>query len=232
MILDEEIVVNEVKELYQREGLLVKKAPAGFYLDGFDFGETVDIGDIKAFLMIAQRQTISSIFIIGNGWGWSTFCLATVFPGAIIDVIDAQNEGNDCVFGSDITLQIASKNNIKVDLTIGLSPQDTQVAAKHKNTPYELVLIDGRHGEMQMVEDFVSSVPFTNKERCVYVFHSVGKSNLLRSYSLIKRIAKQRGYNFFIQNLSFSETGTAIAAKNMVFTPNIITDFKVEVGLL
>ena len=72
-------VVDRVTKIYQSEGLSVVKRAVGYGLDGYEFADTIDDGDIRLFLGASQKFDPASIFILGNAWGFSAICLATIF---------------------------------------------------------------------------------------------------------------------------------------------------------
>ncbi|MCX7973938.1 MAG: hypothetical protein N3B16_05490 [Candidatus Aminicenantes bacterium] len=97
-------IVKKIKYVYEEEGFEIRKD----YLGATILYES----DIKLF------------------FGYSTFCLSELFKGALIDVIDAEIEGEDNKKGAEITKNIAKKYYPHVKLTIGFSPQDTPRAVR------------------------------------------------------------------------------------------------------
>ncbi len=63
------------------------------------------------------EKVTSKINRIYEEFGYSAFCLAEIFQNAIIDVIDAEIEGEDNRLGSELTRQIANKYYPLVRLT-------------------------------------------------------------------------------------------------------------------
>ena len=145
------IYLREIKErvgfLYKAEGYSIVPKSIGYGLADHDFSETIDDNDIKIFLVLYQKMDVKNIFIIGNAWGWSTFCLATLFPKARINVIDAEIEGANVALGSQLTETIAKRHSLNVHFSRFKSPDHVHLAMEDRQ--YEIALIDGKHGDMQ-----------------------------------------------------------------------------------
>ena len=160
-------VVDRVSQYYQMEGLTVSKRAIGYGLDGYEFANTIDDGDIRLFVGAAQKFIPDAIFIIGNAWGFSAFCLATIFPKARIDVIDAECEGDDVGFGSMVTKKIADRFCLKVNLSRLESPDEVVMAAG--STKYDIGLVDGKHGDLALVEDVLAIVPHMKHRNMLFM---------------------------------------------------------------
>lgn len=174
--------------------------------------------DIYLFIRISRLLPARSIFIIGNAFGYSTFCLAEIFKEAYIDVIDAEVEGEDNKLGSEITRIIAQKYYPNVKLTIGLSPQDTPNAVSPQIMTqfggYDLVFIDGLHTDEQIVKDFEGIFPFLSP-RCIVAIHDVGLCKMYKGFRKIKEIATKNGFNGYISRVTWTQFGTALVSRGI-----------------
>ena len=71
-------------------------------------GGGIPVAATAVFFAISRvAPELSSWFIVGNAFGYSTLVLADLFPRATIDVIDAETEGAANKTGSSLTRQIA-----------------------------------------------------------------------------------------------------------------------------
>ncbi len=192
-----ETIISRVAEVYQEAGFgLGEGWRASTHIQETKSGKMLRTGggfhasDIELFLRISEKFPVRSIFIVGNAFGYSTFCLSEIFKGAVVDAIDAEIEGKDNRRGSEITRAIAQKHYPNVRLIIGFSPQDTPKAVHpdilKKLKGYDLVFIDGKHTNGQMVKDFVGLIPFLSP-RCVVAFHDVGLYKMHQGFKAVKK---------------------------------------------
>lgn len=164
-------------------------------------GGGISVSDAFLFSVIARMFEPSTIFVIGNAFGLSTFVLAESFPGALIDVIDAEAEGTDNSRGSEVTRKIAQSAFPKVQLTTGFSPQDVPKACRVPK--YQMAFIDGLHTNEQMLKDFIGLRPFLD-EQCVVVFHDVASHEMLPAWKeVVERSAKEGFRGFEVAWTSF-----------------------------
>lgn len=219
-----EDIVEKVKRAYEEEGFSIKKNSLGATVlynkknkrmlqTGGGFHDT----DIKLFLTIAEAMPVKSIFIIGNAFGYSTFCLSEIFKEALIDVIDAEVEGDDNKKGSEITRTIAKKHYPNVRLTIGFSPQDTPKAVHPEIKAlggYDLVFIDGLHTDEQIIKDFDGIVPFL-ASKCVVAIHDVGLCKMYKGFMSIRKKAEAIGFDNFIGRVKWTKFGTGLAIRSV-----------------
>lgn len=194
-----EDIVEKVKRAYEEEGFQIRKDSFGATVlydkknkrilqTGCGFHDS----DIKLFLIISDIMPVKSIFIIGNAFGYSTFCLSEIFKYALIDVIDAEVEGEDNKRGSEITRIISKKHYPNVRLTIGFSPQDTPKAIRPEiksQGGYDLVFIDGLHTDEQIIKDFDGIMPFL-APKCVVAIHDVGVFKMYKGFVSIRKKAE------------------------------------------
>jgi|GEM_PF-4821701 len=218
-------VLAKVAEAYGNKRYIIKKSDIGAAVlydqkskrilqTGGGFHES----DIKLFLRISQLLPVRSIFIIGNAFGYSAFCLAEIFQKAFIDVIDAEIEGEDNQKGSEITRIIAQTYYPKVELTIGFSPQDTPKAVRpviiNEIGGYDLVFIDGMHTNEQIVKDFDGILPFLSP-RCVVAIHDVGLYQMYQGFKLISEKARKNGFDAFISSVEWTRFGTGLVGRGI-----------------
>ena len=218
-------VVARVGKYYQDKGLAVEKRTVGYGLGGYDFAETIDDGDIRLLIGASLKINALNIFVIGNAWGFSALCLAMIFPNARIDVIDAECEGDDVGFGSVVTNEIVKKYGLKVNLLKLESPGQVPMAAG--NRKYDIGLVDGRHGDMQLVEDFLALVPHM-RERNLILMPCVTYKKMERGVGVVGRVAKLLGYDFFEKAAGVTFGGTAIAGRLVSLNPDRAEDIKLK----
>jgi len=219
------LIINKVAEAYRVEGFDIKKdkikATVLYELKNkkmLNTGGGFHESDIDLFIRISHLLAARSVFIIGNAFGYSTFCLAEIFKEAYIDVIDAEVEGEDNKLGSEITRIIAKRHYPNVKLTIGFSPQDTPKAIRPEAMAqfggYDLVFIDGLHTNEQIVKDFEGILPFLSP-RCIIAIHDVGLCKMYQGFSKIREMATKNGFNGFISRIRWTQFGTGLVARGI-----------------
>ena len=177
---------------------------------GLSTGGGISVSDAFLFSTIARMFNPEAIFVVGNAFGLSTFVLAESFPGALIDVIDAEAEGSDNARGSEITRNIAQSHFPKVRLTTGYSPQDIPKACRVPK--YQMAFIDGLHTNEQMVKDFVGLAPLLD-EQCVVVFHDVASHNMLQGWNEIVNLSAKDGFQGF--QISWTSFGVCVLVRGL-----------------
>lgn len=224
-------ITLRMKMIYEEFGYVITKNKLGATIiqeknrdklldTGGGFHET----DLVLFLKIHDVFPARSIFIIGNAFVYSTFCLAEIFRGAMIDVIDAEIEGEDNKVGSNLTRKIAERYYPSVRLTIGFSPEDTPKAVRKEvidSGGYELIFIDGLHTDDQIYKDFNGISPYL-APKCIVVIHDVGLANLQPGFRAIRESASQIRFNLFISRLIWTHFGTGLLARGfapLLFEP-------------
>ena len=171
-------------------------------------GGGISVSDAFLFSTISRMFNPAAIFVVGNAFGLSTFVLAESFPGALIDVIDAEAEGSDNARGSEITRKISQSHFPKVQLTVGYSPQDISKACRVPK--YQMAFIDGLHTNEQMVKDFVGLCPFLD-DKCVVVFHDVASHNMLDGWNEIIKLSSKNGFIGF--EVSWTSFGVCVLVR-------------------
>eukprot|EP00747_Dinoflagellata_sp_TGD_P169702 gnl/TRDRNA2_/TRDRNA2_199378_c0_seq1.p1 gnl/TRDRNA2_/TRDRNA2_199378_c0~~gnl/TRDRNA2_/TRDRNA2_199378_c0_seq1.p1 ORF type:complete len:280 (-),score=33.62 gnl/TRDRNA2_/TRDRNA2_199378_c0_seq1:56-895(-) len=193
-----------------------------------DFGTTggsIMPCDFELMLDLKSRIRPTHIFGVGNAFGLSTLALATVFPEAAVDVIDAEIEGASNEKGVDLTRRIAHDQGLNVSITKGFSPQDTEKALR--GDTYQLVLIDGKHTKKNMLNDY-KGIKRHLTESSVVLFHDVASAHLLPA---VKKLLKSNSGYHHLQYKGLYEnpggTGIFISGKQY----NKFADLGEEVSL-
>ncbi|NPV82109.1 MAG: class I SAM-dependent methyltransferase [Candidatus Aminicenantes bacterium] len=215
-------IALRVNKIYEELGYIITKNQLGATIihdkkrnRNLDTGGGFHGTDLMLFLAIRDIFPARSIFIIGNAFGYSTFCLAEVFGEAKVDVIDAEIEGEDNKVGSNLTRKIAERYYPSVRLTIGFSPEDTPRAVRKEvidTGGYELIFIDGLHTNDQIYKDFNGISPYL-APKCIVVIHDVGLANLQSGFRAIRERANQIRFNLFISRLIWTHFGTGLLAR-------------------
>lgn len=139
-------------------------------LKGMETGAGIPFGDVELFVRLAQIFRPSSIYGVGNAFGFSTLVLSNVFSGALLDIIDA-GLGADGLAGIHLTNEIAAANGLDIHVHHGISPRD--VRASQRKRTYELAFIDGNHYPRHLKGDFHAILP-NMTHRCLIICHDVG----------------------------------------------------------
>ncbi|CAL1141606.1 unnamed protein product [Cladocopium goreaui] len=186
----------------------------------FPFGAGMTNADVEIFekLRYLPSLPVHRIFEIGNAFGYSTTILAKLWPTAVLDVIDAEVEGNCPRVGSTLSRKILQKIQANVNLHIGFSPQDVPAAMREPRR-YELVFIDGLHTLEQLILDFEAVRPYL-AERCVVVLHDVEFSFLRNSVKWIMASPAGSGFRYF--------RGKTAAYRNFLGTGMMVRNISVE----
>lgn len=142
----------------------------------------ISISDVKLFYKFTRNKNIKSIFIIGNAFGWSAVLLALMFPDTVIDIIDAECEGEQGPLCTSIAKKAFEQLSNNINLHIGWSPGDISKATTQQE--YDLIFIDGRHDEQQVTDDYRALEPYHSKN-CLIFFHDVGLASLQNSVTKI-----------------------------------------------
>ncbi|MBF0269118.1 MAG: class I SAM-dependent methyltransferase [Alphaproteobacteria bacterium] len=134
------------------------------------------------------------ILIVGNSFGWSAVAMALAFPGSRVLAIDS---GDDVftVEGLALTNRIASEEGLSNLLAVrGHSPTDIErLAHEHaKETPWDMLFIDGEHTPLQVAIDFAAARPFASPE-ALWLFHDAISFSLL---SAVEALGAEHGLVF------------------------------------
>ena len=174
-------------------------------------GGGLPVTDIALFTAIAKaKPDLLSWFLIGNAFGFSTFLLAELFPNAIIDVIDAETEGENNRAGSVLTREISAVDFPNVRLTTGFSPQDVRKAARLDS--YSAAFIDGLHTNDQMIADFRGLLPLLAPASIV-VFHDVGVCLMDQGWAECKALGTREGFRAY--ELPWTLSGCTVFVRNI-----------------
>lgn len=163
-----------------------RDAPFTHYLRG---GEnlTGDLGISLWELLVLERvcraQPPRSIFIIGNGLGWSALALAMMNPNASVVVVEPHT-------GIELTNRIAFKERLNCIVVQGASPADNErIIRGYCSSPPDVVLVDGLHSNEQIVLDFDASFAVCGRE-AHYFFHDIVNFNLFDGLSKISETGR------------------------------------------
>lgn len=186
----------------------------------FPFGAGMTNADVEIFekLRFLPSLRVHRIFEIGNAFGYSTTILAKLWPSAVLDVIDAEVDGNCPRVGSTLSRKILQKMQANVNLHIGFSPHDVPAAMREPRR-YELVFIDGLHTLEQLILDFEAVRPYL-AERCVVVLHDVEFSFLRNSVKWIMASPAGSGFRYF--------RGKTAAYRNFLGTGMLVRNISAE----
>jgi len=118
---------------------------------------------------LGKYLTPKNSFIIGNAFGWSTVATALTFPGSRTIGIDNSAKPK----GRDLTNQIFEELSLDGGAKLGESPKGTaKICADNFDGEIDFVLIDAKHTNRAIVEDFQGVYPVCSKA-CVFLFHDV-----------------------------------------------------------
>jgi predicted O-methyltransferase YrrM len=149
-----------------------------------EFG--ISIYEMMLLERFCRRLQPKSIFIIGNGFGWSTLGLAMMNPGASVVVVEPY-------VAIDETNRIAFLEKLSCMVVRGFSPDDNaRIVGEYCPAIPDLVFIDGLHTSEQIVKDFNAMYALCGRE-AVYVFHDVVLHHMLDGLAHIARIARTHG---------------------------------------
>lgn len=180
-----------------------------FEIKGKTTGKAIPPGDMECFYKVKHLFDAPNIYIIGNAFGFSTLYLAMLFPGSWIDCIDAETEGPDASYGSQLTRELAKNINASIRVHKGVSPHN--VPESMNKTTYDVVFIDGKHNNAQIVKDFEAVKPYL-AERFIVFFHDVGMCRMASGFNTIKNSNPAYSY---IDSLPGSPTGMAVIYQNI-----------------
>ncbi len=153
-----------------------------------------------------------SIYMIGNAFGYSSLNFAAIFPNAIVDVIDAEVEGDENVVGSDITRNIARKYFPNLTLFKGFSPQDLDSCRRSSSQSYSIGVIDGYHHPDQAEKDFRGLLPYLKEEALVY-YHDAGMFGLTPRLEALAEEFEKDGWKLF--KLDLVPFGACVLLRNL-----------------
>jgi predicted O-methyltransferase YrrM len=148
------------------------------------------IAPIEVYLLESLSHVYSpkNIFIIGNAFGWSTIVMALAFKNANIVALDAGIEGNDNLFGINLTNKIAQEQGFNCHVEFGFSPEKTGEVIKNRfgKEKLDLVFIDGLHTNDQLLKDFDGVRDYCSNHT-IYLFHDVINWEMTAAFERIKQ---------------------------------------------
>lgn len=204
-------MLPKVLDAYHKAGFTVDMgSPERLYSTLFDLKHrrTVNcsggftVSDAFLFSAIARMVQPSNILVIGNSFGLSTFVLAELFPGAVIDAIDAEVENVEPGSGSEVTRRIAASDFPNVTLTIGFSPNDLPRVANGKK--YQFIFVDAMHTNEAVLADYRGITELLAGD-CIVYFHDVANCNMHSAWETIRRDGTARGLRAF--EFGFTQMG-------------------------
>lgn len=181
-------------------------------------GKVLDVGggmcveDISFWFFLKSIWSPSSMYIIGNAFGYSALNMAAIFENAVIDVIDAEIEGAENELGSSITRKISERHFNQLNLFKGFSPADIPHSRRNIEQTYDCCIVDGLHTPEQLKKDFIGIKKYLNESSLVY-FHDAGTFGL---YSAVEELANDfydEGWKFY--RLDFVPFGVAILCRGL-----------------
>lgn len=147
-------------------------------------GGGIGLGEVYFFEELCAVVRPTSIFIIGNAFGWSAFAFALARPQAEIVALDAGVEGIDNMAGIDLTNLMARNEIMQVNCIFGFSPQDVGKTISNEMTRLpDLVFIDGLHTNKQLIQDFEAT--YNIVPEALYLFHDIVTCGMQKSFSYI-----------------------------------------------
>jgi len=165
---------------------------------------SIALADVELFLWLRDRLldagVVASwsrwpIFVLGNGFGYSTLVLAKLFPGAAVDALDAEVDEGVADLGSPLTRYIARREGFDVNLHIGFAPAAIPQAARASE--YSLVFLDGKHTAEQLVLDFEGILPFLAAS-AVVVCHDIAHYGMSNAVANILQAEIGTGFSYKI----------------------------------
>jgi predicted O-methyltransferase YrrM len=169
---------------------------------------SLSLTDILVFQWVADLAPWRRVLVIGNAFGFSTFLLASLCPECSVDAIDAEIEGSENRFGSELTRKIATNNFPRVQLTGGFSPQDLPQATRFD--AYDFILVDGLHTNDQLVADY-QGIRDMMAQTCIVYCHDVGIAKMNAGWSYIRTELLQDGDEAF--DLHFTSFGSTMVVR-------------------
>jgi predicted O-methyltransferase YrrM len=123
-------------------------------------------GELLLIAQIAKTVAARRLFIIGNGFGWSTIGLAFLCPAAKVVALEPDA-------GIELTNDIAQERNLDAVVIPGRSPEDNRAAIQHHlgGVP-DLILINAIHEQGAMSADFASVFEICGPDT-IYIFHDI-----------------------------------------------------------
>jgi predicted O-methyltransferase YrrM len=172
------------------------------------WGGGIHVSEVYLIESLGRAWSPSSIFVVGNSFGWSTLALALSFPSAKVVAIDS------CAYpfvrdGLDLTNKIAQDRGLNVRAVEGTSPEDTgRIIRDELGGAVDLAFIDGDHTNEQQTADFEAIRPHFRAD-CVCLFHDVVSFRMTPSLNGI--LARHSALDGRILSRTFSGMGAVFS---------------------
>jgi hypothetical protein len=205
-------IFEKLLELYKNYDVELELSKFGDFMKpvGRDTGYSITKKEVEYFSKYSHMFEDPNIFIVGNAFGFSTFCFYYIFKNCKIDVIDSETEGDNNKDGTILTKKIYQQNSWNIELYSGFSPHDVAKAARLKE--YDIVFIDGYHSNDQIVLDFDAIKPFL-KEKYICFFHDVGFLKLENGFNKILNLNNELYDRYQLLPYDDSQSGIGIISK-------------------
>lgn len=132
--------------------------------------------EVRLFYDLCQLVRPSCSYVIGNSFGFSTFCLALAWPEGRVVAIDNWSEPDTAALNQPLTAAVTEAGGFSnVHVHTGSSPDDTAAALAAggcSGEPLSIAFIDGLHREAAAYADFTGLLPHLNS-RSVVLWHNV-----------------------------------------------------------
>ncbi len=185
-----------------------RDAPFTHYLrEGTSLTENLGISlwELLVLERFCRAQTPRSIFIIGNGLGWSAIALAMMNLDAFVVAIDPQ-------IGIELTNRIAFRERLSCIAVQGSSPADcARIIREYCPCQPDFVLIDGLHSNEQIALDFNATFAISGRE-ATYFFHDIVNFDLFEGLSQISETGRSCAMTTHL--LLCTPSGMAVVARN------------------
>lgn len=146
----------------------------------------ISLWEIMILEQFSAQLRPRSIFIVGNGYGWSALALALMNRDADVVVIEPE-----C--GIEATNRIAFAERLRCAVVPGFSPADNErVIRQYCATPPDLIFIDGLHSSQQILLDFASLLSLCGAG-ATYFFHDIINFGLQDGMERIDAIGAAHG---------------------------------------
>jgi predicted O-methyltransferase YrrM len=170
----------------------------------------VSLSDILVFQWVAEAAPWKRVLVIGNAFGFSTCLLASLCPGCHVDAIDAEIEGAENRWGSELTRRFALSSFPGVQLTTGFSPQDIPTATRFDT--YDFIFIDGMHTNEQLLADY-RGIRSLRSEASVVYCHDVGMARMHAAWAHIRGELLNPGDEAY--DLNFTSFGSTMVVRGI-----------------
>ncbi|MEJ0016682.1 MAG: hypothetical protein WDN25_08960 [Acetobacteraceae bacterium] len=146
----------------------------------------ISLWELVVLERICRADPPRSIFIVGNGLGWSAIALAMMNPEASVVVVEPET-------GIELTNRIAFRERLSCIAVQGWSPGDTaRIVRDYCPSNPDFVLIDGLHSADQIVLDFEAAFAISGRN-AHYLFHDIVNFNLFDGLSRIGETGRVNG---------------------------------------